>query len=193
MVSAIVKGTCSVDGCDRVEWSRGLCHSHYDKAYSMRKKLARGSITYTRLCPSCGRYFETNRKNQLYDTAKCRKRVNNIRYSHPELRSLYEKPNPAKVVASHSNVSDVNVDAYIKEFLEKDAGVYTSVPDEFFTLSDVVNQQNGKCPLCGKSIVDEYGGLDELHTQARWIKPLFEGGLKSLSNREIVHMTCATR
>ena len=169
MVDMLVKAVCTVEGCERVECSRGLCRHHYNQQHYAMRARRKQLVHLSRLCPSCGTWFEGRMRTQRYGSAKCRKRMENRRVSS---------------ACFDDDSGEVMVDRLLESVPRAD------VPSEFFTMGDVVEQQSGKCFKCGRSIVDADGDVDVFNVTPLWITPLEQGGGKVLSNRCLVHVTC---
>lgn len=187
-MAVLFKGVCEVEGCSRVEVARGLCRHHYNQRYKAKLKEQRSLVRYTRLCVVCGRYFECKTPQQLYDSVRCRKRMEYMRSRNPKLRG--SAPSPIRVTSG--SFTDDRGEIAVEGVLARES-VDTSVPSEYFTQADIVSAQKGKCPKCGESILDESGCVDVFHTVPVWVIPLSEGGSKTLDNRRIFHVGCVER
>lgn len=188
-MNVIFRGECSVEGCRNTEVTCGLCRQHYNARYYARRVAKRKLVHFTRLCPVCGRYFELTDTRQLYDTVQCRRRMEYMRRKDKRLR-VYE-PTPLRV---SSAVTDSDVGALAVESVLGDlATVDVTVPVEYFTIKDVVDQQCGVCTVCGESILLPNGDVDFKSVKPLWRIPLDEGGVKTLANRCLVHCSCVGR
>ncbi len=184
MVDMLVKAVCTVEGCERVECSRGLCRHHYNQQHYAMRARRKQLVHLSRLCPSCGTWFECRMRTQKYCSAKCRKRMENRRARYPRLRGVPDNPIRVSSACFDDDSGEVMVDRLLESVPRAD------VPSEFFTMGDVVEQQSGKCFKCGRSIVDADGDVDVFNVTPLWITPLEQGGGKVLSNRCLVHVTC---
>lgn len=170
--SCLPVDACLVPGCGERVHARGLCRKHYDcrrlSGRAVRDRMSRA-------CLACGVFFETERKDRLFCSHKCR-----TRWYRKRKRSefpLERKPTPLKRSRYRMDRVKPKVD----------------FPVESFTLGDVWDKSPGTCMLCGEPLDRMLPPWDAMAGVPDWIVPPEQGGELSLENRIIVHRACWSR
>lgn len=163
---------CLIPGCEEPVHAKGLCRRHYDcrrnSGRAVRDRMSRA-------CLACGVFFETERKDRLFCSHKCR-----TRWYRKRKRSEY----PLDKVPTPLKRSRYRVERP-RERLE--------VPVESFTVADVWAKSPSCCILCGRPLDRSLVPWDADAGVPDWIVPPEQGGGLTLENRIIVHRSCWSR
>ena len=73
----LAEGECSVNGCDGPVHAHGMCRSHYDRW--RRSGSGARKRRMSRACLACGSFFETERRDKAFCSARCRKRFQRLK------------------------------------------------------------------------------------------------------------------
>ncbi|NEG55459.1 hypothetical protein [Bifidobacterium platyrrhinorum] len=121
-------------------------------------------------------FFETERKDKLFCSTKCRVRWCRKR-KHSEF-PMEKKPTPLK---------------RSRYRMDRPRKPRSNVPTEWFTLDDVWAKSPNSCILCGEPLDRSLKPWDAMAGVPDWIVPPKDGGELTLSNRIIVHRACWSR
>lgn len=170
--SGVQVAYCLVPGCMEPVHAKGLCRKHYDcrrnSGRAVRDRMSRA-------CLACGVFFETERKDRLFCSHKCR-----TRWYRKRKRSEYpldRTPTPLK---------------RSRYRMEKQARVPVA-PVGVFTVDDVWAKSPSTCILCGEPLDRSLPPWDAMAGVPDWIVSPRDGGEMSLENRIIVHRSCWNR
>lgn len=169
----LAEGECSVNGCDGPVHAHGMCRSHYDRW--RRSGSGARKRRMSRACLACGSFFETERRDKAFCSARCRKRFQRLK---AEGAAPNRTPQPLKSVLWEPR-SNARV------------GRRGSVPTGFWTAEDEWNACSHTCPVCGLPLDRSVDVLSDDFPVGAWRVPLEQGGENSLANRIVVHRRCA--
>lgn len=167
------EGLCNVNGCDGCVHAHGMCRSHYDRW--RRSGSGARKRRMSRACLSCGSFFETERKDKAFCSARCRKRFQRLRDSGVDPNRT---PQPLKSV-----LWEPRANARVER--------RGSVPLGFWTFDDEWGSCPHACPVCGLPLDRRVDVLSGDFPVGAWRVPLEQGGENSLSNRILIHRRCA--
>lgn len=165
---------CLVAGCRRDAVTHSMCRTHFDR---WRNTGDARKQRLSRACLTCGRFFETDRRDKAFCSTKCRSRFNYLQRT--SLNPPSRDPNPLRP-------------SVWEEFAEPEPEEPASNSLRLFTVADVW-AKSVECPVCGEKLDESIDPLSPEAGVPSWLVPLDDGGEPTFDNRIIVHRKCKAR
>ena len=211
----MAKATCTVEGCERKHWARGMCKPHYRRDWYVRNR--QHVLDYAKVYGEANReaitarekaYFAANpgvraatvRKYKAANPDKVKTDAENFRRRHPERQAAWSAAWHEANWDHAQALMKANYDAMMQDpervARERDRGreksgrrraMMRKTETERVDLAAILERDGMWCYLCEKPIAS----LDVLHFDH--VIPLSKGGPHAAANIRPSHALCNLR